>query len=309
MSASEGSSERRAPSSSSSLSLAIKRSKAEMISCSTDKAPRSPAYNFWAVIPTFAPPGCSTEPPSGSESPARISSRVVLPAPLRPTSPTFSPASTERVAPERTFRSPPWYFTRSLATITFMTMKFPSRRNPSRLRLARTKRRLPDELPYRSFYTRGGVLVILVRQSLRAQNRRTSLASSLYRALVWEFLSTTLGMLDANVGSVAGGTGRRLPTARRPDVVIEPEDVVGVVLLLDGSQSPIGAFAVSPADPIFLIVTIEEVDVGTGLVRFQSCEVSTCPVGLLVADHLVRKPHAVDVDIVGRATVRVGGGV
>src|SRR5918995_4536254 len=121
MRASEGSSERRVPSTSSSLSLAIKGSKAEMISCSTDRAPRSPAYNFWAVIPTFAPPGCSTEPPSGSESPARISSRVVLPAPLRPTSPIFSPASTESVAPERTFRSPPWYFTRSLATITFMT--------------------------------------------------------------------------------------------------------------------------------------------------------------------------------------------
>src|ERR671915_707241 len=49
-----------------------------------------------------------------------MSSRGVLPAPLRPTSPTFSPASTESVAPERTFRSPPWYFTRSLATITFM---------------------------------------------------------------------------------------------------------------------------------------------------------------------------------------------
>src|SRR5215204_3577907 len=121
MSASEGSSERRAPSSSSSLSLAIKRSKAEMISCSTDKAPRSPAYSFWAVIPTFAPPGCSTEPESGSECPARRSSRVVFPAPLRPTSPIFSPASTESLALERTFRSPPWYFTRSLATITFMT--------------------------------------------------------------------------------------------------------------------------------------------------------------------------------------------
>src|SRR5215204_1766465 len=120
MSASEGSSERRAPSSSSSLSLAIKRSKAEMISCSTDKAPRSPAYSFWAVIPTFAPPGCSTEPESGSECPARRSRRVVFPAPLRPRSPIFSPASTESVAPERTFRSPPWYFTRSLATITFM---------------------------------------------------------------------------------------------------------------------------------------------------------------------------------------------
>src|ERR687890_880372 len=120
MSASEGSSERRVPSSSSSLSRAIKGSKAETISCSTDRAPRSPAYSFWAVIPTLAPPGCSTEPASGSEFPARISSNVVLPAPLRPTSPTFSPASTESVAPERTFRSPPWYFTRSLATITFM---------------------------------------------------------------------------------------------------------------------------------------------------------------------------------------------
>src|ERR687889_2204730 len=62
----------------------------------------------------------STEPESGSEFPARRSRRVVLPAPLRPTSPIFSPASTESVAPERTFRSPPWYFTRSLATITFM---------------------------------------------------------------------------------------------------------------------------------------------------------------------------------------------
>src|SRR5918998_3425306 len=123
MSASEGPSERRAPSSSSSLSLAIKGSKAETISCSTDWAPRSPAYNFWAVIPTLAPPGCSTEPESGSELPARISSRVVFPAPLRPTSPTFSPASTESVAPDRTFRSPPWYFTRSLATITFMAQR------------------------------------------------------------------------------------------------------------------------------------------------------------------------------------------
>src|SRR5687768_9183763 len=72
-------------------------------------------------MPTFAPPGCLTEPESGSEYPARISRRVVLPAPLRPTSPTFSPASIASVAPERTFRSPPWYFTRSLATITFMT--------------------------------------------------------------------------------------------------------------------------------------------------------------------------------------------
>src|ERR671911_1900127 len=91
-----------------------------MISRSTESEPRSPAYNFWAVIPTFAPPGCSTEPESGSECPARRSRRVVFPAPLRPTSPIFSPASTESVAPERTFRSPPWYFTRSLATITFM---------------------------------------------------------------------------------------------------------------------------------------------------------------------------------------------
>src|SRR5919202_1173118 len=72
-------------------------------------------------IPTLAPPTRSTDPESGSEQPARISSRVVLPAPLRPTSPIFSPASTESEAPERTFRSPPWYFTRSLATITFMT--------------------------------------------------------------------------------------------------------------------------------------------------------------------------------------------
>src|SRR5919206_2004341 len=72
-------------------------------------------------MPTLAPPTRSTDPESGSECPARISSRVVLPAPLRPTSPTFSPASTESVAPERTFRSPPWYFTMSVATITFMT--------------------------------------------------------------------------------------------------------------------------------------------------------------------------------------------
>src|ERR671911_780161 len=94
-----------------------------MISRSTESEPRSPAYNFWVVIPTFAPPGCSTEQESGSECPARRSSRVVFPAPLRPTSPIFSPASTESVAPERTFRSPPWYFTRSLATITFMAQR------------------------------------------------------------------------------------------------------------------------------------------------------------------------------------------
>jgi hypothetical protein len=31
----------------------------------------------------------------------------------------------DRVAPERTFTSPPWYLTRLLATITFMKMKFP----------------------------------------------------------------------------------------------------------------------------------------------------------------------------------------
>src|SRR5215204_446235 len=113
MSAFDGSSERHVPSSSSSFSRTIKGSKAEMISSSRE--------SFWAVIPTFAPPGCSTEPESGSECPARRSSRVVFPAPLRPTNPIFSPASTESVAPERTFRSPPWYFTRSLATITFMT--------------------------------------------------------------------------------------------------------------------------------------------------------------------------------------------
>src|ERR671912_237113 len=120
MSAFDGSSERRVPSSSSFFSRAIKSSKAEMISSSREMAPLSPRYSFWAVIPTFAPPGCSTEPESGSECPARRSSRVVFPAPLRPTSPIFSAASTESVAPERTFRSPPWYFTRSLATITFM---------------------------------------------------------------------------------------------------------------------------------------------------------------------------------------------
>src|SRR5215204_358609 len=113
MSAFDGSSERHVPSSSSSFSRTIKGSKAEMISSSRE--------SFWAVIPTFAPPGCSTEPESGSECPARRSSRVVFPAPLRPTSPIFSPASTESLALERTFRSPPWYFTRSLATITFMT--------------------------------------------------------------------------------------------------------------------------------------------------------------------------------------------
>src|SRR5215204_2878227 len=113
MSAFDGSSERHVPSSSSSFSRTIKGSKAEMISSSRE--------SFWAVIPTFAPPGCSTEPESGSECPARRSSRVVFPAPLRPSRPIFSPASTESVAPERTFRSPPWYFTRSLATITFMT--------------------------------------------------------------------------------------------------------------------------------------------------------------------------------------------
>src|ERR687895_93621 len=50
-------------------------------------------------------------------------SRVVFPAPLRPTSPIFSPPSTDRLAPERTFRSPPWYFTRSLAIRTFMTQR------------------------------------------------------------------------------------------------------------------------------------------------------------------------------------------
>src|SRR4028119_2471225 len=72
-------------------------------------------------MPTFASPGYSTEPSSGLVFPARISSSVVLPAPLRPTSPTFSPASMDRVAPERTFTSPPWYLTRLLATITFMT--------------------------------------------------------------------------------------------------------------------------------------------------------------------------------------------
>ena len=43
-----------------------------------------------------------------------------MPTPLRPTSPIFSPASIASVAPERTFRSPPWYFTMSVATITFM---------------------------------------------------------------------------------------------------------------------------------------------------------------------------------------------
>src|SRR3712207_652611 len=91
-----------------------------MISSSTGILPRSPAYRFWEVTPTLAPPTRSTEPESASESPARISSRVVLPAPLRPTSPIFSPASTESEAPERTFRSPPWYLTMSLATMTFM---------------------------------------------------------------------------------------------------------------------------------------------------------------------------------------------
>lgn len=40
---------------------------------------------------------------------------------MRPTRPTFSPASMDRVAPERIFMSPPWYLTRLLATITFMT--------------------------------------------------------------------------------------------------------------------------------------------------------------------------------------------
>src|SRR5215204_3835472 len=92
-----------------------------MISCSTEILPRSPAYRLWEVTPTLAPPTRSTEPESASELPARISSSVVLPAPLRPTTPIFSPASTESEAPERTFRSPPWYFTMSLATMTFMT--------------------------------------------------------------------------------------------------------------------------------------------------------------------------------------------
>ena len=43
-----------------------------------------------------------------------------MPTPLRPTSPIFSPPSTEREAPERIFKSPPWYFTNSLAITTFM---------------------------------------------------------------------------------------------------------------------------------------------------------------------------------------------
>src|SRR5215204_4936277 len=121
MRAFDGASERRVPSSSSSFSRAIKGSKEEMISSSRERAPCSPRYSFCAVILIFLQPTCSTEPESGSECPARRSSRVVFPAPLRPTNPIFSPASTESVAPERTFRSPPWYFTRSLATITFMT--------------------------------------------------------------------------------------------------------------------------------------------------------------------------------------------
>lgn len=74
-------------------------------------------------MPTFAPATRSTDPESGSEFPDRILSKVVLPAPLRPTKPSFSPASTASVAPERTFRSPPWNLTISLAIRTFMTAR------------------------------------------------------------------------------------------------------------------------------------------------------------------------------------------
>src|ERR1700682_2443386 len=44
-------------------------------------------------------------PAAGSSSPARTFSRLVLPAPLRPTSPTLSPAATLKLASESTRRS------------------------------------------------------------------------------------------------------------------------------------------------------------------------------------------------------------
>src|SRR5712664_1249108 len=50
-------------------------------------------------------PRRSTSPASGSCSPASTFRRLVLPAPLRPTSPTLSPAATVKLASDRTRRA------------------------------------------------------------------------------------------------------------------------------------------------------------------------------------------------------------
>src|SRR5712691_2859502 len=50
-------------------------------------------------------PRRSTSPASGSCSPASTLRRLVLPAPLRPTSPTLSPAATVKLASDKTRRA------------------------------------------------------------------------------------------------------------------------------------------------------------------------------------------------------------
>ena len=62
------------------------------------------AGGSWARYPS--PDGRDTIPPAGSDSPAMTFSSEVLPAPLRPTRPTLSPACNENEAPVVVNRPP-----------------------------------------------------------------------------------------------------------------------------------------------------------------------------------------------------------
>src|SRR5581483_8241454 len=55
---------------------------------------------------------------------------------------------------------------------------------------------------------------------------------------------------------------RRLARARGPDVLVQPEDVLGVVAVLQGDEPLVLLRAVGGPDPLLAVVRVQEVEVG-----------------------------------------------
>ena len=68
--------------------------------------PWSGSTGSCATKPTRTPPRTDRPPVSGGSIPARILSKVDLPEPLRPTSPTWSPSKSPNDSPSKSDRDP-----------------------------------------------------------------------------------------------------------------------------------------------------------------------------------------------------------
>ena len=81
-------------SASASISSFIRNIRAKAVWSTSSTVQPSGYTGIWEISPTRRPAAICISPSSGSSSPVSMRNTVVLPAPLRPSSPTRSPLST-----------------------------------------------------------------------------------------------------------------------------------------------------------------------------------------------------------------------